>query len=142
MHLFNLMLSLLSKRSLQSGIFPLHAHTYITHSDTASWLSHYISPITFQGPLNHPLPKCSLVDLLADLCLDLVHGFSELLGDGLALQGVDVERVCLCGEDEEGYHGGLGVAGLQQVVEASQGLQEEVRTFVGELVPEGGKANK
>ena len=93
------------------------------------------------NPITHVRdpPESTLKYLLADLGLYLVHGVSELLGDGLSLEGVNVEAVGLSGEDKEGHHRYVRLVGLEEVIEAGQRLQEQVGTFVGELVP-GGKS--
>ena len=58
-----------------------------------------------------------------------------MLSDGLALQTLHVEAVGFGGEDEEGHDRGSAVAGLEEVVESGQRLQEQVSTLVGELIP-------
>ena len=69
--------------------------------------------------------------------MNLIHSISQLLGDGLPFEGVHVETVSLGGEDEECYHSDVTVAGLEVMVESSQGLYEQVSSLVGELIPGG-----
>ncbi len=78
--------------------------------------------------------ESSLEYLLANLCLNVINSIPQLLSDGLAFERVYIEAVSLGGEDKEGYHCHITLAGLEVMVESSQCLNEEISSLVRELV--------
>ena len=59
------------------------------------------------------LPKADFKDAFSNLVLYMVHCFLQLLSDGLAPQGLHVEVVGPCWEDQEGHNCHLAAAGLE-----------------------------
>ena len=84
----------------------------------------------FEGALEEPL---------ADALLDDRDGVSQGLDDGLALEGLDRQRVGLGGHDDEGHDGGLGAARLEPVVQAGERLDKHVDALVAVFVAAGGE---
>lgn len=70
----------------------------------------------------------------ANVALNRVHGVSEGLDNGLALEGLHGQRGGLGGHDDKGNDGGLAARALEAVVQTGEGLDEHVYTLIPELV--------
>jgi hypothetical protein len=81
--------------------------------------------------------QAQLIQSLAELVLEYVHGVAQLLRNGLALEGLDVEAARARGKDQESHHGHVRLHRLEAVIETRQGLDEHVHALVGELVATG-----
>ena len=75
-----------------------------------------------------------LIETLPDLGFDLLNCLLQRLGDRVAPQRLVVEAAVLGREDDEGDDGDVTGAGLEEVIESCQGLDEKVSTLVTELV--------
>jgi hypothetical protein len=81
----------------------------------------------------------ALEEALSDAVLDLGDGVAELLSDGLTLERLNGVRVSRGGGDDERDDGLLRSRDLEAVVEAGEGLDEHVETFVAVLVTSSGE---
>ena len=75
-----------------------------------------------------------LIQLSADLGLDLRDGFLEGLCDGMTLQRLVVEAGVLGGENDEGDDGNFTGTSLQVMVEPGERLYEDITSLVTELI--------
>ena len=75
-----------------------------------------------------------LIQLSANLGLDLCDGFLQGLGDGVTPQRLVVEAGVLCGENDEGDDGDVTGTSLQVVVQPSEGLYEDITALIAELI--------
>ena len=83
--------------------------------------------------------QASLVESLAHIFLNTVYRVLQALGDGVTFQGLHVEAVCLRWENKKSNNSHVTVCILKQMIESRQGLNEQVSSFVCELVPRQGR---
>ena len=81
----------------------------------------------------------TLEDALTDTILDLGDSVAELLGDCLALEGLNGVRMRRSRHDDERDNGDLGASLLEAVIQACKALDEHVNTLVAVLIPARGE---
>ena len=90
----------------------------------------------FRG-VRHEPPQTLFVQSFADVFFNDVNCVLQTLGDSMAPQRFYIEAVGLGREDHERYHGDVRASGLEHVVQSCQRFDEDVGTFVCELVSAG-----